>query len=134
MKYRLLIGLIASALVLPGFQCRKNGIGCHPPTECYKGRLEIAGICRNFTIKVLDGNVDPSRIEASWTDPNTKTTYQNVFALGNYCSFPDDIKQGDEFYFTITNQPDSNCVTCMAYYPTPSKKLCIAVQKSGCGN
>ena len=34
----------------------------------YKGRLELAGICMNYTIKLLKGEIDSSKIAANWTD------------------------------------------------------------------
>jgi hypothetical protein len=93
----------------------------------YKGRLEVAGICMNYTIKLLEGTIDTSRISSNWTDETTGKSYTHVFALGNPCSFPSSIKQGDEFYFSIDSTTDKGCVTCMAYYPKPPKKLSIRV-------
>lgn len=93
----------------------------------YKGKLEIAGICMNYTIKVLEGNIDSSAIEANWMDESTGKSYNNVFRLGNVCDFPATIKEGDEFYFTIDTSERKQCAVCMAYYPTPSKKVSIKV-------
>jgi hypothetical protein len=93
----------------------------------YKGRLEIAGICMNYTIKLLEGRIDTSRISSNWTDDVTGKSYKNVFALGNPCSFPSSIKQGDEFYFSLDTVTEKGCITCMAYYPKPPKKLSIRV-------
>ncbi len=96
--------------------------------KVYKGKLEVKALCMNYTISVLEGNVDKSLVEASWVDESTKKTYTNAFALADPCSFPASIKEGDEFYFTI---PDTatrgDCMVCMAYYPTPAKKLFIKV-------
>ena len=94
---------------------------------CYKGRLEIKAICSNYTIKVLQGNIDTNKIASSWTDENTSKTYTNVFALDNPCSFPDSLKQGDEFYFTIKQEKDTGCIVCQAYYPVPGKRLAIQI-------
>jgi hypothetical protein len=69
--------------------------------EKYRGRLEVAGICRNDTIRVLEGNLDTSRIAAAWTNPVTNISYKSVFTPGNACALPATIKEGDEFYFTI---------------------------------
>src|SRR5215207_5688829 len=99
---------------------------------CYKGRLEIKALCSNYTIKILDGTVDTSLVAASWTDENTAKTYSNVFALDNLCSFPADINQGDEFYFTIKEEKDKDCMVCKAYYPVPPKRLSISVSKTAC--
>lgn len=93
----------------------------------YKGKLEIAGICMNYTIKILEGNIDSSAIDANWKDETTGKSYTNVFRLGNVCDFPATIKQGDEFYFTIDTSERKQCAVCMAYYPTPSKKVSIKV-------
>ena len=108
-------------------KCNNNKTG-----DCYKGRLEIKGICSNYTIKILEGNADTSKIAASWTDENTGKAYTNVFALDSPCSFPADIEQGGEFYFTIREEKDKNCQVCMAYYPTPPKRLSISVSKTPC--
>lgn len=132
MRYNILVGLFAYLLTVPGAVCGKSAEGNKPSATCLKGKLEVAGICRNYTISVQGANIDTSKVQASWTDPTTNKTYQNVFRLGSLCSFPEDIKEGDEFYFTISDKEDKDCVTCMAYYPTPQKQLFINVQKSGC--
>ncbi len=100
--------------------------------NCLKGRLVIKAICSNYTIKLLEGTVDTSKIATNWTDENTGKTYSNVFALDNPCSFPADINQGEEFYFTIKAEPDKDCNVCMAYYPVPPKRLSISVSKTSC--
>jgi len=102
---------------------------CHKQSSNgkYKGRLEVAGICMNYTIKLLDGKIDTSRISSNWTDEMTGKSYTKVFALGNPCSFPSSIKQGDEFYFFIDTATEKGCITCMAYYPKPPKKISIRV-------
>lgn len=92
----------------------------------YKGRLEIKGICMNYTIRLLEGNIDTSLIATRWTDEVTNKHYKNVFALMDPCSFPETIKEGEDFYFTIGGT-GTNCVVCEAYYPIPPKKLHIKV-------
>ncbi|MCW3118225.1 MAG: hypothetical protein JWM28_2307 [Chitinophagaceae bacterium] len=91
----------------------------------YKARLEIKGICMNYTIKVLEGNIDTSLIAPHWTDETTGKAYTHVFALGNPCSFPSAIQQGDEFLFRIDTAKNQHCTVCLAYYPKPSKHLSI---------
>lgn len=93
----------------------------------YKGRLEIKGICSNYTIGLLEGSIDTSKIAAAWTDESANKSYTNVFALGNPCSFPSTIQQGDEFYFSIDTSKPEDCIVCMAYYPKPAKALAIKV-------
>jgi hypothetical protein len=96
-------------------------------SEVFKGRLEIKAICMNYTVKLIEGNIDTSKIVSSWTDETTKKTYSNVFALENPCNFPTTIKQGDEFYFEIDTAITKPCIVCMAYYPVPGKKLPIKI-------
>ena len=124
-----LITLLLSAVLLTGFQC------CKEPalrSSCLKGRLEVKGICMNYTIKVLDGAIDPALIHATWTDPATNKIHQDVFGLASVCDFPSDIAEGEEFYFTINANPNTSCGVCEAYYPTPQKKLHISVSKAPC--
>ena len=66
-------GLIVATTSKDG--CKKNKSG----DNTYKGRLEIKGICMNYTIKVLEGNIDTSLVASSWTDEMTGKSYTNVF-------------------------------------------------------
>lgn len=93
----------------------------------YKGRLEISGICMNYTIKLLEGNLDNSKIVSNWTDETTNKKHTNVFALANPCNFPGTIKEGNEFYFKIDTMSTEPCMVCEAYYPIPGKKLSIKI-------
>ncbi len=121
MKQFLLYSILAT-LLLSNSDCSKK-----KSEERYKGKLEIAGICMNYTISVLEGEMDTAAIVNNWTDETTNKTYTDVFKLGNPCDFPSTIKQGDEFYFTIDTTGGKDCVVCMAYYPTPSKAVSIKV-------
>lgn len=112
---------IAATLLLSNSDCNKKA------SVKYKGRLEIKALCMNYTISVLEGDMDPSKVEAEWNDEGTGKHYHNVFGLKSRCTFPDSIKQGDEFYFIIDSTAVQNCMVCMAYYPTPAKKLSIKV-------
>jgi len=104
----------------------------HANSSCFKGRLEIKANCMNYTISVTEGTIDSSLVQASWTDETTGKVYKNVFELGSKCNFPDNIKQGDEFYFVIDSSAAQNCAVCMMYYPVPSKKLSIKVVNEPC--
>jgi hypothetical protein len=97
------------------------------PNTRYKAKLEIQALCMNYTIRLLEGDLDSSMITPKWTDETNGKPYQNVFALANPCDFPSTIKQGDEFYFSIDTISRKNCAVCMAYYPTPPKKLFIKI-------
>lgn len=81
----------------------------------------------NYTLRVLEGPVDTTLVSSSWTDENTGKAYTNAFALANPCDFPATIEQGDEFYFVIDTSKPTQCAVCMAYYPTPPRKLSIKV-------
>jgi len=104
--------------------------GCHKSKSSntsFKGRLEVKGMCMNYTIKVLEGNIDTSLVEGKWTDETTGKSYSDVFALGSRCTFPSSIDQGGEFTFIIDTAQVQNCAVCLAYYPTPAKHLSIKV-------
>ena len=126
MKLILSIAIIFAALNFTNCSSQKA-----PSTTCFKGRLEIKGICFNYTIKLTEGSIDTSRIVAAWKDETTGKSYTNVFGLGSPCSFPSTINAGDEFYF-VMDTAKQNCAVCMAYYPTPSKKLSIKVLDKPC--
>jgi hypothetical protein len=128
MKYPIL-ALLLSFVLLSAFQCCKEPV---TPTTCYKARLEVKGVCMNYTIKVLEGAIDPGLIQASWTDPATGKTHQNIFGLASPCDFPSDIAEGDEFYFVLNQNSNTDCGVCEAYYPTSTKKLHILAAKNPC--
>jgi len=100
---------------------------CNNKSSVYKGRLEVKGMCMNYTIKLLQGDLDKSKYVSEWKDETTGKTHTNVFALGSVCSFPGTIKEGDEFYFKIDSSYVSNCAVCMAFYPKPSKSIAIKI-------
>lgn len=118
---------MVASLTLASPKCKKSAGN----SNCYKGRLEVKGLCGNYTIALLEGKMDTARMEAKWKDDVTGKTYNNVFALGSVCSFPDSLKAGDEFYFTLT-ETQEQCAVCMAYYPRPQKSLLIKVLNKAC--
>jgi hypothetical protein len=123
--------LFFAFLFIIGFRCEKENAVRF--TNCFKGRLESKGICMNYTISVVEGNMDPSKVEASWTNPQTGKVYKNAFRLASVCTFPPGIQEGDEFYFTLPAEGvPQDCVVCMAYYPTPKKELAITVINKPC--
>lgn len=121
---KLIIFLSAfSILLLSASDCSKKNDN---PVR-YKGKLEIKGICMNYTISLIEGEIDTSKLVETWIDETTGISYDNVFKLGSPCTFPASINQGDEFYFTIDTNSIQNCAVCMAYYPTPQKSIAIKV-------
>ena len=92
-----------------------------------KAKLEIKALCMNYTLRLVEGNLDTSQVVATWTNESTGKSYKNAFGLANPCDFPASIKEGDEFYITIQEVKERDCAVCMAFYPTPRKKLMIKV-------
>jgi len=114
-------------IILLNISCNKSN---DTSVACFKGKLVLKGICMNYVIQIIEGDVDKSLYESSWQNPLTNTTYQNVFGLASTCTFPTTIKEGDEFYFSIPKNPIvPTCADCMAYSPTPSKKINIEICK-----
>jgi hypothetical protein len=120
--------LILSSLFILTISADKCGSKSSPESTRYKGKLETKGICMNYTLRLVEGSIDTSMVAASWTDETTNKTYKQAFALGNPCTFPATLKEGDEFYFVIdTSRQQQQCTVCLAYYPTPPRKLFIKV-------
>lgn len=92
---------------------------------CFKGKLVVKGICKNDVIQLLEGKSDALLVESSWTYPTTGTVYQNVFAVDSKCTFPDSLREGDEFYFTLDSTQSEDCALCKALSPVPTTKLKI---------
>lgn len=122
MKNVMIVILLVSGATLAG--CGNHGslFGKYK----YKARFEVEGICLNNTFSVIDGVIDTSLVVTNWTNPQSGKTYKNAFAMANPCLLPKNLKQGDTFYFVIDEKPRQNdCMVCLAYYPTPPKRLHI---------
>lgn len=96
----------------------------------YLGKLAVQGICMNYVITV-QGEVPEEWykqgfIAKTWFDPLEEITYNNAFRLGSICDFPNEIEEGDQFYFTLSKE-EQLCAQCLAYSPTPSESLSIKV-------
>jgi len=121
MKQALLVLIVFITL----WSCSKKELrACE--AEVFKGKLVRKGICMNYVIQIVDGALDPSLYEAEWIHPTDRQTYTNVFALESVCTFPNTIEEGDAFFFTLKNETE-NCAVCLAYSPTPDKKIAIKV-------
>lgn len=117
-------------IVVTASTCKNNKMIAGP--NCFKGKLEIKGPCLNYTVRLLKETIDTSIVSADWINESTGKKYKNVFALGSRCNFPDSIKEGDDFYFTIDSSAVQYCAVCMIYYPVPTKKLFIKVLEKPC--
>ena len=121
MKFYLLTSLIFILSVATD-KCKNK-----KESDVYKGKLEVKGMCMNYTIKLLEGSLDTAKFASEWKNEITGKTHKNVFALGSVCNFPATINEGDEFYFTLDSTYVSNCAVCLAYYPKPAKSIAIKV-------
>jgi hypothetical protein len=112
-------------IFLLNISCNKSN---DTSVTCFKGKLVLKGICMNYVIQIIEGDVDKSLYESSWQNPLSNTTYQNVFGLESICTFPSTINEGDEFYFSIPKRPVvQSCAQCKAYSPIPNKKISIEI-------
>ena len=110
-------------LCLFSLSCEKQG-----EVRCYKAKLLLRGICGNAVVQILDTTLDRNLYEASWKHAFTGVVYENVAGSLDPCTFPGDLKEGQEFSFTIgPSDQTSGCAVCMAYNPTPTKKLNLIV-------
>ncbi|GGB04378.1 hypothetical protein [Puia dinghuensis] len=130
MKRNVFIPILLLLLAGTGFYCQPGKI--ESPT--LTGKLVIDGPCSNYVIQVLSGNIDSSKIVASWKDSTFghDTTYTNVFTVSDFCTFGNNhLSQGDVFTFRITDSvPVQTCMQCLIYVPTPQKRnAVIDVQK-----
>jgi len=122
-----MIKYLVTFFIFLNISCNKSN---NTSVACFKGKLVLKGLCMNYVIQITEGDVDKALYESSWQNPSTNTTYQNVFGLASTCTFPTTIKEGDEFYFSIPKNPIvPTCADCMAYSPTPSKKINIEICK-----
>ena len=122
MKLLLLLSLVFT-ITVSADKCDRKKL----PAGTYKARLEIKGLCMNYTLRLLEGSLDTSLLNSTWTDESTGKAYTDVFALGNRCNFPTTIEQGDEFYFVLDSTGKQDCAVCMAYYPTPPRAIAFKV-------
>jgi hypothetical protein len=113
-------------VLLPLFQLCST----RPQTDekaCFTGKLVKRGICGQRVVQLIGQPDGGMAIAQNWTDSLSHKAYENVFTVGNSCNFPSTIKEGDEFTFTMTTQPDSDCAQCMAYTPVPEQKNSVIV-------
>lgn len=118
-------------IVIAFTSCDKQGDVQQVVTDstCFKGKLVLFGLCGNAVVQVLDDRMDPSFYEKTWKDESTGIVYENVMGNANFCNFPGELKEGQEFYFRIdppTSLP-TDCVNCKALSPTPQTRQYIQI-------
>jgi hypothetical protein len=106
-------------LLACSFQCRHDD----NQGPVLKGKLVLSPGCV-YVIQVLEGNIPPEKVTASWKSPANGITYTRVFSVMNICTFGGyNLQEGDVFTFELDNAPPpQTCMNCQAliYYPTPS--------------
>lgn len=110
-----LLFLLASS----GFQCRRTHTD--PSQNILTGKLVIDSDCSGQgAVQVLAGQIDSSRLMASWTDPDNDSVYHNVFRIAgvrDMCAISGyGVTKGDTFQFQIDPNPQNLvCNTCAIY-------------------
>jgi hypothetical protein len=126
LKTTLLVLLVSS-----GFQCRRNND--NSSQNILTGKLVIFDPCGQSAIQVLTGQIDSSKVEASWTDPDNDSVYHNVFAvsdISNACSLSYyGLSKGDVFQFGLDPNPSKVvCYTCNDSNPVTVPPVSNAVK------
>ncbi len=100
-----------------------SGIMCQPKQvtrPALKGKLVLNRACSNFVIQVLEGSIEPAKIDPLWKDSVNDSIYVNVFTVGNRCTFPSGLAEGDTLFFALDPNPQpQTCLICQIFYPTP---------------
>ena len=96
-------------------------------SDVFNGVLVKKGICMNYVIQVNDSNFPEELLEINWVDEFSEISFTNVFTLESVCDFPTNIEEGQTFRFFIDINKDNNCPVCLAFTPTPSKRVSIDV-------
>ncbi|MEN9549438.1 MAG: hypothetical protein RIR12_2029 [Bacteroidota bacterium] len=124
MTKRLATLFATGVFLLANLHCASN-----KKDKVYKGRLAIAGLCMNYTIQLVEGEMNPALIDTAWTDESSGKKYNRVFALKNPCQFPSSIQEGQVFSFVLDTTAQPPCARCRAFYPTPTKSVAITIVK-----
>jgi hypothetical protein len=111
------------AICILAIQCKKSST----PGTVLTGKLIVNGPCLHYVIQLEKGNIDTTNLVASWFDRDNDSTYTNVFAISNYCTFGDyGLQKGDVFTFQIdSNSPAQNCPNCMIVVAVPPKENAV---------
>ena len=122
--------ILLCVICLCNVQCKKKTTT--PVNSVYTGKLIINGPCEHYVIQLIEGDIDTAKIVASWLDTDNDSTYANVFAVANYCTFgAGGLEKGDVFTFTIDPNPMAQtCPICATPVAVPPKQIAIInVQK-----
>ncbi len=127
MKTRTAIALVIfSSFIMLG--CNKNDTRDDTGLKqnCFKGILVKKGLCGERVIRIVSVIRDGVSYAAQWKD-ESGNTYEDVFAVQNFCSFPASLTEGSEFNFKLTAETKNDCVRCAAVTPVPVEKNSIQI-------
>ena len=115
--------LILSVICICNVHCKKDT----PVDKVYTGKLIVNGPCDHYAVEVTGGNIDTALVVTSWLDTDNDTTYTNVFAVANFCTFGATLLQkGDVFTFTIDPNPMvQTCPICGIAVAVPPKQIAV---------
>lgn len=113
--------------VISFFLAASCGTASKVNTQSLKGKLVINELCGHYVVQLIAGKIDNDKLAVNWHDDKRSVTYPQSFKVANVCSFAkEDLQEGDEFTFTVSNSPEKEqCAVCLAYYPVPSQSLTI---------
>ena len=104
-----------------------------PESKCAKGKLVARTNCREYVVQVIQGNIGAGKVTPTWFDTETGNTFNNVFAVSNYCDITDTLPTGKEFYFDVLdNTPLQGCSTCARTRSVPDKNNPILIKFTPC--
>ena len=135
MKTMVAFGLIFIGLLHTGCQKKESPDQTENPTQngCWKGILVKKGICGQRVIKIISSDKNGLAFATTWKDETSGKTYENVFTVENFCTFPSSVNEGDEVSFSVTANRSNNCIVCQAYTPVPNEKNSITTNANCTG-
>jgi hypothetical protein len=123
--------IIISVFIFLSCDKQQEVVQLESDSTCYKGKLVLVGLCGNAVVQVLDDRMPSSYYEAVWKDESTGITYQKVMGNANFCSFPSNLKENEEFYFRVDSpKAIDDCARCKAISPSPEKRQFIQICES----
>ena len=84
--------------------------------------------CATIVVQVLDEQ--HKNLGQDWQQSKDSPAFVNVFAVANTCSFPSNIKEGQQITFKVINSDPANkdCVRCEMFDNPPTKTQLIKVE------
>ena len=91
-------------------------------TDMLEGKV-VRVSCASFVVQVTNNDTIG---EDGWKDMmNNDKAYDNVFAAGNKCKVPAEIKAGSTIRFKVADAAQNDCISCMMFDGPPKAKYDI---------